>query len=42
MKEKLKKSNLKTYGNEEGPTAESLYKKDNYPKYVILGEAPAE
>lgn len=66
--EKLKKSNLKTYGNEEGPTAESLYKKygswervlqkafstnlgmdaclglfdDNYPKYVILGEAPAE
>lgn len=25
--EKVKKSNLKTYGNEEGPTADSLYKK---------------
>ena len=25
--EKVKASNLKTYGNEEGPTAESLYEK---------------
>ena len=66
--EKLKRSNLKTYGNEEGPTADSLYKKygswervlekafstnmgmdaclglfdDNYPRYVLLGEVPAE
>ncbi|MBQ6968315.1 MAG: hypothetical protein IJP84_10495 [Lachnospiraceae bacterium] len=24
---KVKASNLKTYGNEEGPTADSLYKK---------------
>ena len=65
---KVKASNLKTYGNEEGPTADSLYKKygsweivlqkafstnmgmdaclglfdDNYPRYVLLGEVPAD
>ncbi len=65
---KVKASNLKTYGNEEGPSADSLYKKygswetvlmkafstnhgmdaclglydDNYPRYVLLGEMPAE